>query len=93
MRGKKFKWVRSPCPEYRAVGKATGAHRTGRPNGCVFTLDSRPLYRNSQRAYSFFVHRSHNVSWPADSDDAGVGALEPPVFVQNFDAVDTYAHS
>ncbi|KAK4036667.1 cytokine receptor isoform X2 [Daphnia magna] len=47
----------SPCPEYRTLAKKNGQ----RTRSCVYSLDSRPLYRNSLRNYSFVFDMANAV--------------------------------
>ena len=66
----------SPCPEYRTIRQADGA----RIRSCIYSLDSRPYYRNSLRNFSFVFDMAN--------------ALPPALPVkQHIAAIDIDAHS
>lgn len=69
-------WLCSPCPEYRTIRQADGT----RIRSCIYSLDSRPYYRNSLRNFSFVFDMAN--------------ALPPALPVkQHIAAIDIDAHS
>ena len=81
---------RSPCPDYREY--STRRLREPRRRGCVYTLESRPLYRSSLRIYNFVMDAANALTTSSAKGSSPNSLLEIP-FQQEFDAIDSFAHS
>ena len=82
---------RSPCPDYREY--SARRLRVPRRRGCIYTLESRPLYRSSLRIYNFSMDATNPLTSSSSKASSPNSISDMPNLQQSFDVIDSFAHS